>query len=55
MYSSDRRRYTDMSPSLSRHKSEFIPTTKQKFYRSKKFKMLIREDDEVLAEPLMLE
>ena len=44
-----------MSPSLSRNKSEFIPTTKQKFYRSKKFKMLTKQDDEILAEPLILE
>ena len=55
MHSGSKRRFTDMSPSLSRHKSEFIPTKKQKFYRSKKFMTLIKEDEEIIAEPLMLE
>ena len=55
MYSGSVRRLTNMSPQLSRHKSEFIPTTKLKVCKSQKLRTLLREDEEILAEPLMLE
>ena len=56
MYSGSRRRFTDMSPAFSRHKSEMIPTSKNRIvYRSKKFMLLTRQDEEILAEPLLLE
>ena len=43
MYSGSReRRFTDMSPSLTRYRSEFIPTSKSRIYRSKKFMLLTR-------------
>ena len=55
MYSGSRVMFTEGSPSLSRHKSEFIPTKKSLSVNSRKFKLLMKEDEEILAEPLALE
>ena len=47
--------FTEGSPSLSRHKSEFIPTKRSISVNSRKFKLLMKEDEEILAEPMALE